>query len=83
MSRSHVVSTGGARARRRVVAGVIALVLTGAAGSSADAASGPRVEVDAREIDLGTVVRGETVKARFVLRNTGDEVLRVLKAKPG
>jgi hypothetical protein len=43
----------------------------------------PRIEVAEREVDLGTVVRGETREARFALHNTGDATLRILRAKPG
>jgi hypothetical protein len=44
---------------------------------------GPRIEVDATEIDLGAISRGEKAEAKFTLRNTGDQTLKILKAKPG
>jgi len=53
------------------------------ARDSEPAAPAPRAVVETREIDLGQVVRGESAEARFELRNDGDEVLRVLRAKPG
>lgn len=43
----------------------------------------PRLVAETREIDLGQVVRGATAEARFELRNEGDDVLRILRAKPG
>ena len=68
-----------------------ALVVVASAGSGAgaDPASSaaptpvPRVEVEAEEIDLGEVARGDTVEARFLLRNTGERELRILEVKPG
>ncbi len=47
------------------------------------AAAGPRAVVETPKIDLGQVPRGDSVEARFVIRNDGDEVLRILKVKPG
>lgn len=47
------------------------------------AAIGPRLEVDATEIDLGQIDKGADAKATFTLRNTGDQTLEILKAKPG
>lgn len=44
---------------------------------------GPRLVVEAESLDLGTVVKGDEVAARFVLRNEGDEELKILRAKPG
>ena len=68
-----------------------ALVLLAAAGSApaADAparAESPAVgglEVEAMEIDLGTVSRGDTVEARFRLRNAGEREVRILDVHPG
>jgi len=45
--------------------------------------SGPRLEFDSTEVDLGTVDRGETATARFVVRNAGDQPLHLLRVKPG
>ena len=45
--------------------------------------AGPRARADVIEIDLGVLPRGAQAEAEFVLRNDGDEVLRVLQAKPG
>jgi hypothetical protein len=50
---------------------------------TAQAVTPPRLEVEAETIDLGEVIRGEVVVASFVIRNTGGETLRILKAKPG
>jgi hypothetical protein len=43
----------------------------------------PRLVVESKEIDLGQLVRGESAEASFALRNEGDAVLRILRAKPG
>ena len=47
------------------------------------AAAGPRAVVEQTGVDLGEVVRGETVEAVFEISNAGDETLRILKVKPG
>lgn len=43
----------------------------------------PRVELDQREIHLGTLVRGQKADAEFTLRNAGGAELRIEQAKPG
>lgn len=43
----------------------------------------PRLLVEAKEFDAGDVLRGHEVEASFALRNTGEEILRILSAKPG
>ena len=48
-----------------------------------EAAIGPRMIIEQAEIDLGRVNKGSTAEAKFVLRNTGDEVLKILSARPG
>jgi hypothetical protein len=47
------------------------------------APSGPRIEVDATEIDLGVLDKGVVAEAKFTLRNTGDQTLKIIRAKPG
>ena len=44
---------------------------------------GPRIEMGQLEVDLGELIKGETAEARFAIHNRGDEVLRILRAKPG
>ena len=44
---------------------------------------GARIEMEQVEVDLGQLVRGETAEARFAIHNRGDEILRIVKAKPG
>jgi len=44
---------------------------------------GPRVEMESTEVDVGEIVRGHPAEGEFVLRNVGDDVLRILSAKPG
>ena len=56
---------------------LLALMSAGAAHAA------PVVETAASEIDLGELVRGAAGEARFTLRNTGDETLRILGAEPG
>jgi len=61
-----------------------AALLAGAGYETAGAEpTGPRVEVERLEIDLGQIARGATVEARFELRNVGDVDLHILEAKPG
>lgn len=43
----------------------------------------PRLEVDALEVQLGEIVRGQKVEAQFELRNAGEGTLRIERAKPG
>jgi hypothetical protein len=50
---------------------------------SGTAPIGPRIEVEVTEIDLGQIDRGADAEAKFTLRNTGDQTLQILKAKPG
>ena len=54
----------------------------GANGAPA-AASAPRVEVEKETLELGTVVRGAKAEGTFVLWNRGNDVLRLLSARPG
>lgn len=42
----------------------------------------PRLVVAESSIDLGSVQEGTSVRAVFTLRNEGDAVLSVLRAKP-
>ena len=65
------------RIRRALIAAAIAAV------ASTFAVAAPKLEIDSEKIDLGTAVRGEELSARFVLRNSGNEDLRILRAKPG
>lgn len=52
-------------------------------GAEAKPARGGRLSVDQAVLDIGDVVRGETATATFVLRNTGEETLKILSARPG
>lgn len=83
--------------RRRLLPGPAlwcALVLVGAqAGAQSPppppespatvSTAAPRLVLDTEVIDLGQLVRGESAEASFALRNEGDAVLRILRAKPG
>lgn len=55
----------------------------GATDAASEEAGGPRFEVDALSVDLGELRKGEDGLARFTVRNTGDETLRILRVKPG
>jgi hypothetical protein len=76
--------------KARLVHAAIALAAVLAAASAVavetptvPVGSGGRLAIDKEEIDLGDVIRGETASATFVLRNTGEETLAILSAKPG
>jgi hypothetical protein len=43
---------------------------------------GPAIVFDSRDIDLGKVTEGETIKHVFKFTNRGDAVLEVLKVEP-
>ena len=45
--------------------------------------SGPRLEFESTEVELGTIDRGEVSTARFTVRNLGDQPLRIVRVKPG
>ena len=49
----------------------------------AKAAIGPRFTIDKNVVDIGEVIRGKAATAVFDVSNTGDEVLKILSAKPG
>lgn len=40
------------------------------------------LEVEAETIDLGRVPSGRTLEATFVLRNTGEQPIEIIRAKP-
>jgi hypothetical protein len=46
--------------------------------------SGPQIQFDTKTFDCGTVIEGKTDKlnARFVVKNTGDSVLKLENVKP-
>lgn len=46
-------------------------------------AAGPRLVVEQPEIDIGEVIRGETGRGIFELKNAGDAPLRVTNVQPG
>ena len=47
------------------------------------AAAGPVVGFETETLELGEAIRGKVMEAEFVYHNTGDQPLRILKAKPG
>ena len=46
-------------------------------------AAAPKIAIENELVDAGDVVRGGTATATFVVRNTGNEPLKILSAKPG
>ena len=80
---------------RSIRAASLAMVLLcGAGAAAADAAKdakkeqpaakpGGKLQVDSPLVDVGEVVRGQEAKATFLLKNSGDGVLKVLSARPG
>ncbi len=75
------------RARATLIASVLATLAGIAQAQSGDAAppppAAPRLEIEKPEIHLGSISRGEPAECRFALKNTGDDVLRILHVKPG
>jgi hypothetical protein len=53
--------------------------------SASSAVSGPVIHFDTTIVDCGTVIEGKTDKldATFIVRNTGDQVLKLEKVRPG
>ncbi len=43
----------------------------------------PHAAFEKSEIDAGEINRGQDLSFSFVVRNTGDAVLKILSAKPG
>jgi len=67
-----------------IVAGVALIVVALVAGGNNPSAAttkpqvsgGPALQVDQEKIDLGDVPLGQTVSAKFVISNVGDQPLR-------
>jgi hypothetical protein len=64
---------------------ILVVALSGlVAQEAADlSATGPRLEFESEEIDLGDLDRGQVVTARFTARNVGDQPVRIQRVKPG
>ena len=56
---------------------LLAILTTG------DPSAAPVTETAASDVDLGELIRGASAEAVFILRNTGDETLRILGVEPG
>jgi hypothetical protein len=54
-----------------------------AAAAPSAPAKVPKLEIDKEIMDLGDLVRGTKAEATFVIRNSGQETLKILSAKPG
>jgi len=66
-----------------VIAALVCLVAPAVLDPPARSAVGPRIQCDVREVDFGDVVKGDVVEGRFELRNSGDEMLNIVRVKPG
>jgi len=53
------------------------------AGQAPPAKPGGRIQVEQEVVDVGDVVRGQEAKGTFLLKNVGEQTLKVLSAKPG
>jgi hypothetical protein len=71
------------RAFRGIPAALVWAALSVAPSASSAEEAAPLVAVEAVDVDLGQVVRGETRLAEFVLHNRGDATLRITEVKPG
>ncbi len=86
-----LTNIGGAPGRaRRVCFGwllasamLFGLFGTIAAQSDPPVFEGPRMAVEVREKDFGTVTRGEILEATFEVKSVGSEPLKILQVKPG
>ena len=58
-------------------------VLAEEVGKEPVAKPGGRLQVAAEVVDVGDIVRGQEAKGTFLLKNVGDQTLKVLSAKPG
>lgn len=70
----------------RALAAAVILAWAARAGAEDPPAAktgGPRIVFEKETMDAGDVVRGSSATVNFVVRNTGDEVLKILSAKPG
>jgi hypothetical protein len=67
----------------RAIGGLLCLTAFATFSGPTLTATGPRISSDRHEIDLGEVVKGDVVETRFELRNTGDELLQIVRVKPG
>jgi len=67
---------------RRLVPLVVTLSLAAPARAE-DPPGTPHATFENAEVDAGEVTRGKDVAVTFVVRNTGDAVLRIISAKPG
>ncbi len=47
--------------------------------------AGPKISVDSANFDLGGIKEGSKKKVshQFAIKNTGDEVLKITKVRPG
>jgi len=45
----------------------------------------PKIEVDEAHFDLGTIQEGEkkSISHTYIIKNTGDDTLKIEKVKPG
>jgi hypothetical protein len=72
------------RLKRSIVLFAFLLLALPALVSQANSsATGPILEIPSPRHDAGTHWEGEVVSHTYQVKNTGDEVLRILSVKPG
>lgn len=59
------------------------VVLAQDVGKEPAAKPGGRLQVEQEVVDIGDVVRGQEGKGTFLLKNVGEQTLKILSAKPG
>ena len=90
----HEFHTGSHRPRRCSSRGavqygcawlILVVALSGLSAQEVEKAAptGPRLEFESKEVDLGTLDRGQVVIARFTARNVSDQPVRIQRVKPG
>ncbi|MGD9035649.1 MAG: hypothetical protein PVF10_03755, partial [Syntrophobacterales bacterium] len=69
--------------RSIVLFAFLLLVLPALVSQANSSATGPILEIPSPRHDAGTHWEGEVVSHTYQVKNTGDEVLRILSVKPG
>ena len=64
---------------------ILVVALSGLSAQQGEKVSSavPRLEFETKEVDLGSLDRGQVITARFSARNVGDQPVRILRVKPG
>ena len=64
---------------------ILVVALSGLSAQEGEKVSpaAPRLQFETKELDLGSLDRGQVVTARFSVRNVSDQPVRILRVKPG